>query len=126
MVSFGEKSKIKKAGNLNKGRSYVITTVFAINWYQSHSFLYDVSYPSSYWSNHCAELLCKNYIKSLVYKQKKTLYMRVLFTWQLGKYSTMPQTSWKSFLGNAGMTELCQFAETSKQQGMQENVHRCT
>ena len=32
----------------------------------------------------------------------------------------MPQTSWKSFLGNAGMTEVCQFAETSKQQGMQE------
>ena len=27
MVSFGEKAKIKKAGNLNKGRSYVITTV---------------------------------------------------------------------------------------------------
>ena len=29
--------------------------------------------------------------------------MRVLFTWQLGKYSTMPQTSWKSFLVNAGV-----------------------
>ena len=27
MVSFGEKVKIKKAGNLNQGRSYVITTV---------------------------------------------------------------------------------------------------
>ena len=27
MVSFGEKTKIKKAGNLNSGRSYVITTV---------------------------------------------------------------------------------------------------
>ena len=27
MVSFGEKAKIKKAGNLNSGRSYVITTV---------------------------------------------------------------------------------------------------
>ena len=27
MVSFGEKAKIKKAGNLNLGRSYVITTV---------------------------------------------------------------------------------------------------
>ena len=27
MVSFGEKAKIKNAGNLNKGRSYVITTV---------------------------------------------------------------------------------------------------
>ena len=27
MVSFGEKAKIKKAGNLNQGRSYVITTV---------------------------------------------------------------------------------------------------
>ena len=26
MVSFGEKAKIKKAGNLNSGRSYVITT----------------------------------------------------------------------------------------------------
>ena len=30
MVSFGEKAKIKKAGNLNYGRSYVIiTTVIA-------------------------------------------------------------------------------------------------
>ena len=28
MVSFGEKAKIKKAGNLNYGRIYVITTVF--------------------------------------------------------------------------------------------------
>ena len=27
MVSFGEKAKIKKAGNLNKVRVYVITTV---------------------------------------------------------------------------------------------------
>ena len=27
MVSFGEKAKIKKAGNLNYGRSYVTTTV---------------------------------------------------------------------------------------------------
>ena len=27
MVSFGEKAKIKKAGNLNQGRSYFITTV---------------------------------------------------------------------------------------------------
>ena len=27
MVSFGEKAKIKKAENLNQGRSYVITTV---------------------------------------------------------------------------------------------------
>ena len=27
MVNFGEKAKIKKAGNLNEGRSYVITTV---------------------------------------------------------------------------------------------------
>ena len=27
MVSFREKAKIKKAGNLNQGRSYVITTV---------------------------------------------------------------------------------------------------
>jgi hypothetical protein len=27
MVSFGEKVKIKKAGNLNQGRSYVFTTV---------------------------------------------------------------------------------------------------
>ena len=27
MVTFGEKAKIKKAGNLNWGRSYVITTV---------------------------------------------------------------------------------------------------
>ena len=30
MVSFGEKDKIKKAGNLNQGRSYVITTVFMV------------------------------------------------------------------------------------------------
>ena len=28
MVSFGEKANIKKAGNLNYGRSYVITTVY--------------------------------------------------------------------------------------------------
>ena len=27
MVSFGEKAKIKKVGNLNQSRSYVITTV---------------------------------------------------------------------------------------------------
>ena len=27
MVGFGEKAKIKKAGNLNLGRIYVITTV---------------------------------------------------------------------------------------------------
>jgi hypothetical protein len=27
MVSFGEKEKKKNAGNLNQGRSYVITTV---------------------------------------------------------------------------------------------------
>ena len=27
MVSFGEKAKVKKVGNLNQGRSYVITTV---------------------------------------------------------------------------------------------------
>ena len=27
MVNFGEKAKIKKTGNLNSGRSYVITTV---------------------------------------------------------------------------------------------------
>ena len=27
MVNFGEKAKIEKAGNLNQGRSYVITTV---------------------------------------------------------------------------------------------------
>ena len=27
MLSFGERAKIKKAGNLNYGRSYVITTV---------------------------------------------------------------------------------------------------
>ena len=27
MLNFGEKAKIKKAGNLNKGRSYVITAV---------------------------------------------------------------------------------------------------
>ena len=30
MVSFGEKAKMKKAGNLNYGRSYVITTVRVI------------------------------------------------------------------------------------------------
>ena len=27
MVSFGEKAKMKKAGNLNQGRIYAITTV---------------------------------------------------------------------------------------------------
>ena len=27
MVNFGDKAKIKKAGNLNSGRSYLITTV---------------------------------------------------------------------------------------------------
>ena len=32
MVSFGEKAKIKKAGNLNEGRSYDITTVFLFNF----------------------------------------------------------------------------------------------
>ena len=30
MVSFGEKDKIKKAGNLNQGGSYVITTVHMV------------------------------------------------------------------------------------------------
>ena len=32
MVSFGEKTKIKKAGNLNSGRSYVFTTVNISNY----------------------------------------------------------------------------------------------
>ena len=31
MVSFGENAKIKKVGNLNSGRSYVITTVFCVS-----------------------------------------------------------------------------------------------
>ena len=31
MVSFGEDAKIKKAGNLNQGCSYVITTVFIVD-----------------------------------------------------------------------------------------------
>ena len=31
MINFGEKAKIKKAGNLNQGRSYVITTVHALS-----------------------------------------------------------------------------------------------
>ena len=31
MVNFGEKAKIKKAGNFNSGRSYVITTVCRIS-----------------------------------------------------------------------------------------------
>ena len=31
MVSFGEKAKIKKGGNLNECRSYVITTV-KVKW----------------------------------------------------------------------------------------------
>ena len=44
MVSFGEKAKIKKAGNLNEGRSYVITTVhpidqFLFNWIENNSLL---------------------------------------------------------------------------------------
>ena len=30
MVTFGEKAKLKKAGNLNQGRSYIITTVISI------------------------------------------------------------------------------------------------
>ena len=30
MVDFGEKAKIKKAGNLNTDRSYPITTVYVI------------------------------------------------------------------------------------------------
>ena len=30
MVSFEEKAKLKKAGNLNQGRSYIITTVISI------------------------------------------------------------------------------------------------
>ena len=30
MVNFGEKAKIKKAGNLNEGRSYVITSVIKV------------------------------------------------------------------------------------------------
>ena len=30
MVCFGEKAKIKKAGNLNEGHSYVIATVFPV------------------------------------------------------------------------------------------------
>ena len=33
MISFGEKAKIKQAGNLNQGRSYVITTV---PWVYAH------------------------------------------------------------------------------------------
>ena len=33
MVTFGDKAKIKKAGNLNSGHSYVITTVMAIRIY---------------------------------------------------------------------------------------------
>ena len=39
MVSFGEKAKIKKAGNLNKGRSYVITTVLQPFYELFHTFL---------------------------------------------------------------------------------------
>ena len=33
MVSFGEKAKIIKVGNLNDGRSYVITTVLVQNFW---------------------------------------------------------------------------------------------
>ena len=32
MVSFGGKAKMKKAGNLNQGRSYVFTTVRRENY----------------------------------------------------------------------------------------------
>ena len=37
MVSFGEKAKIKKAGNLNLGRSYVITTV-TVNFFKLYEW----------------------------------------------------------------------------------------
>ena len=33
MVNFGEKAKIKKAGNLNSGHSYLITTVNDVDYY---------------------------------------------------------------------------------------------
>ena len=33
MVNFGEKAKIIKAGNLNSGRSYLITTVNDVDYY---------------------------------------------------------------------------------------------
>ena len=39
MVSFGEKAKIKKAGNLNEGRSYVITTVLSVNFYYVNKYV---------------------------------------------------------------------------------------
>ena len=42
MVNFGEKAKIKKAGNLNSGRSYVITTVSIKKTLEKHVF-HDVS-----------------------------------------------------------------------------------
>ena len=64
MVNFGEKAKIKKAGNLNSGRSYVITTVLTeisikvlldesvyIGAFYMWLFLQELFYW--YWNNQC-------------------------------------------------------------------------
>ena len=39
MVSFEEKAKIEKAGNLNQGHSYVITTVIGLSKPLRHHLL---------------------------------------------------------------------------------------
>ena len=58
MVNFGEKAKIKKAGNLNSGRSYVITTVHKIK--VSHKvriYLFHKKSTRSYFKFHAGEQL---------------------------------------------------------------------
>ena len=44
MVIFGEKAKIKKAGNLNYGRSNVITTVLMIDLYNANLWKFEEPY----------------------------------------------------------------------------------
>ena len=47
MVTFGEKAKMKKAGNLNQHCSYVITTVNEWKWKQkSNSLDHDIKSQS--------------------------------------------------------------------------------
>ena len=58
MVSFGEEAKIKKAGNLNYGRSYVTTTVLfekefpgAFFYFEFHNYLKQssINFAGSYY-----------------------------------------------------------------------------
>ena len=60
MVSFGEKAKIKKAGNLNQGRSYVTTTV------QMHRSKIDNSTPEFTFTVCMQQQLC-SYKQSVGY-----------------------------------------------------------